>query len=436
MAALPRLGQPAAQVQDQLLRLRRRLRAAAHQLRRHRGRRPPTARRRRGAGFSRRDRRRHGLEGVCRPAALLVRAAGADHRRMPGGRPAVPRLRRSPDSHVRPAEVRRPPAGNRPLPRVGRRISRPGGSRPQRFRVAADRVSRRDVRRSPPALSPTRGAATGWPSSRSRSPRASFSPIIWPRSPSWRRFSATSTSTAPTGRISNCTASRPQRLPQLRAEIQALGLETEDFFGLSDVVSCVGTTYCPLAVSTTHTMFDLLARSGPRSEICVDSRPGIGEHHRLPQFVLPLPHCRHRPARAAHPRETGLDRRLPDHRRRHAATVRRGRGRVQAGRLRPRGGDDSRHVPAAFAAAKKPWPTMSPGWASSRTAGPSRRWRSATRRPSIRWNCRWSRGGAKRRATSRPSPATFPAARPVRPARTCPSTSATSPTAGRPKPIW
>jgi len=50
----------------------------------------------------------------------------------------------------------------------------------------------------------------------------------------------------------------PERLPQLRAEIHALGLEAEGFFGLSDVVSCVGTTYCPLAVSSTHTMFDLL----------------------------------------------------------------------------------------------------------------------------------------------------------------------------------
>jgi formate dehydrogenase major subunit len=50
----------------------------------------------------------------------------------------------------------------------------------------------------------------------------------------------------------------PRRLPQLRAEIAALGLETADFFGLCDVVSCVGTTYCPLAVSSTHTMFDLL----------------------------------------------------------------------------------------------------------------------------------------------------------------------------------
>ena len=37
-----------------------------------------------------------------------------------------------------------------------------------------------------------------------------------------------------------------------------MGLEADDFYGLSDVVSCVGTTYCPLAVSSTHTMFDLL----------------------------------------------------------------------------------------------------------------------------------------------------------------------------------
>ncbi len=48
------------------------------------------------------------------------------------------------------------------------------------------------------------------------------------------------------------------RLEELRSEIRALQLETEDFYGLSDVVSCVGTTYCPLAVSTTHRMFDML----------------------------------------------------------------------------------------------------------------------------------------------------------------------------------
>ena len=50
----------------------------------------------------------------------------------------------------------------------------------------------------------------------------------------------------------------PERLAALRAEIAALGLETTRFFGLSDVVSCVGTTYCPLAVSSTHAMFDRL----------------------------------------------------------------------------------------------------------------------------------------------------------------------------------
>jgi sulfite reductase beta subunit-like hemoprotein/NADPH-dependent glutamate synthase beta subunit-like oxidoreductase/ferredoxin len=50
----------------------------------------------------------------------------------------------------------------------------------------------------------------------------------------------------------------PKRLLQLRAEIRSLGLEAEEFFGLSDVVSCVGTTYCPLAVSATHEMFDML----------------------------------------------------------------------------------------------------------------------------------------------------------------------------------
>jgi formate dehydrogenase major subunit len=49
-----------------------------------------------------------------------------------------------------------------------------------------------------------------------------------------------------------------RRLPELKREIETLGLETEDFFGLSDVVTCVGTTYCPLAVSTTHSLFDKL----------------------------------------------------------------------------------------------------------------------------------------------------------------------------------
>jgi len=50
----------------------------------------------------------------------------------------------------------------------------------------------------------------------------------------------------------------PARLPELRQEIAKLGLRTEGFHGLRDMVACVGTTYCPLAVSCTHEMFDRL----------------------------------------------------------------------------------------------------------------------------------------------------------------------------------
>ncbi|HNY85530.1 MAG TPA: FAD-dependent oxidoreductase [Candidatus Hydrogenedentes bacterium] len=51
---------------------------------------------------------------------------------------------------------------------------------------------------------------------------------------------------------------RPERLPELRAEIAALGFATEGFHGLRDIVTCVGTTYCPLAVGATHALFDRL----------------------------------------------------------------------------------------------------------------------------------------------------------------------------------
>ena len=61
--------------------------------------------------------------------------------------------------------------------------------------------------RSPPVRCRTPAAPTGWPSSRSRSPRASSVPTTWPRSPNCRKSTATSTSTARTGRTSNCTAS-------------------------------------------------------------------------------------------------------------------------------------------------------------------------------------------------------------------------------------
>lgn len=50
----------------------------------------------------------------------------------------------------------------------------------------------------------------------------------------------------------------PAKIPELKAEIEKLGLRAEGFFGLQDVVSCVGTKYCPLAVSYTHGMFDRL----------------------------------------------------------------------------------------------------------------------------------------------------------------------------------
>jgi sulfite reductase beta subunit-like hemoprotein len=50
----------------------------------------------------------------------------------------------------------------------------------------------------------------------------------------------------------------PAKVSELRSEIAKLGLWAEGFFGLTDVVTCVGTKYCPLAVTYTHGMFDRL----------------------------------------------------------------------------------------------------------------------------------------------------------------------------------
>jgi NADPH-dependent glutamate synthase beta subunit-like oxidoreductase len=50
----------------------------------------------------------------------------------------------------------------------------------------------------------------------------------------------------------------PEKLPELQREIDALGLGSGSFFGLDDIVPCVGTTYCPLAVSETRRMYGLL----------------------------------------------------------------------------------------------------------------------------------------------------------------------------------
>ncbi|MHC4997780.1 MAG: nitrite/sulfite reductase [Planctomycetota bacterium] len=50
----------------------------------------------------------------------------------------------------------------------------------------------------------------------------------------------------------------PEKRPQLQEQLQTMGLLSDGFYGLRDIVSCVGTTYCPLAVTKTHDMFDRL----------------------------------------------------------------------------------------------------------------------------------------------------------------------------------
>ena len=50
----------------------------------------------------------------------------------------------------------------------------------------------------------------------------------------------------------------PAKLPELQAEIDTLPVTSGTFFGLEDIVPCVGTTYCPLAVSETRRLYDRL----------------------------------------------------------------------------------------------------------------------------------------------------------------------------------
>ena len=45
-------------------------------------------------------------------------------------------------------------------------------------------------------------------------------------------------------------------VPKLKAAIEAVGYETEGSFSLRDIVTCVGTTYCPKAVTETRALFD------------------------------------------------------------------------------------------------------------------------------------------------------------------------------------
>jgi sulfite reductase beta subunit-like hemoprotein len=50
----------------------------------------------------------------------------------------------------------------------------------------------------------------------------------------------------------------PGKAQAAREEVHKLGLSTDGVSGLRDIVACVGTTYCPKAVSTTRELFDLL----------------------------------------------------------------------------------------------------------------------------------------------------------------------------------
>jgi formate dehydrogenase major subunit len=50
----------------------------------------------------------------------------------------------------------------------------------------------------------------------------------------------------------------PQKLPELQAAIDKLPMMSGTFFGIDDIVPCVGTTYCPLAVSETRRVYDML----------------------------------------------------------------------------------------------------------------------------------------------------------------------------------
>jgi sulfite reductase beta subunit-like hemoprotein len=50
----------------------------------------------------------------------------------------------------------------------------------------------------------------------------------------------------------------PEKKEAAKAEIEALGFETSGSFGITDIVPCVGTTYCPKAVTRTRDMYDTL----------------------------------------------------------------------------------------------------------------------------------------------------------------------------------
>jgi sulfite reductase beta subunit-like hemoprotein len=51
---------------------------------------------------------------------------------------------------------------------------------------------------------------------------------------------------------------KPEKVETLSGEIKKAGFATEGFFGLQDMVACVGSTYCPKAVTETRALFDIL----------------------------------------------------------------------------------------------------------------------------------------------------------------------------------
>ncbi|MBN2343523.1 MAG: nitrite/sulfite reductase [Deltaproteobacteria bacterium] len=65
----------------------------------------------------------------------------------------------------------------------------------------------------------------------------------------------------------------PSDVKALESEIRALGYQTSGSFTLSDIVSCVGTTYCPKAVTQTRALFDIVQRvvGEPRYESIAQS---------------------------------------------------------------------------------------------------------------------------------------------------------------------
>ncbi len=58
----------------------------------------------------------------------------------------------------------------------------------------------------------------------------------------------------------------PEKLAELQGEIDKLPVNSGAFFGLDDIVPCVGTTYCPLAVSESRRMYDMLQSVAKREK--------------------------------------------------------------------------------------------------------------------------------------------------------------------------